>query len=235
MRRVLLTGALVALIFAGYGQTTELTARLNSGTYYFTGESVESVEQINYNLTTEDGYTNNPYGNRMALSYGISATYSRITKSNIRLGIDGGFELLRSKIDINQVSLWDGTEATVEEASGRSIMNNAFLNVFPSLGYRLALQSINLDFDVGLDAAYCLASTERGKATSSTRTYTTVVDRKTLDMDIRGRYQLTVSKDRMGGYLGFSNGIRNYRGGFAGGTNLAFSQMVRFGLIYQLK
>ena len=63
----------------------------------------------------------------------------------------------------------------------------------------------------------------------------TEIDRKTIESDIRGRYQLTISKNKIGGYLGFSNGIRNYKEGFVGGTNVAFSRMLRFGLLYKLK
>jgi hypothetical protein len=235
MKKTLITLMLSALTLTGFSQSTELTARLNSGLFYFSGESVESTEQINYNLESERGYTNNPYGNRPAISYGISANISRITKSNFKLGIDIGYEILRSKIEINRVSLWDGINATSEEVDGQTFINNSFINIFPSLGYRKSIKSINLDFDIGLEIAKCLTSAEKGEAKSSTRTYETDVDRKTIETDIRGRFQLTVSKNKIGGYVGYSNGIKNYKEGFVGGTNLAFSRMIRLGLIYKLK
>lgn len=235
MKNRLLTLLFSILILSGFSQSTELTARINSGLFSFSGESAEGTEQINYNLETERGYTNNPYGNRPALSYGVSANISRLTKSNIKLGLDFGYEVLRSKIEIN--SLWLFSDIINEniDAHGQTYINSSFVNIFPSLGYRTSIRSTSLDFDIGLDMANCLSSTEKGEATSNAGTYTTEVDRKTIEIDIRGRVQLTVSKNKTGGYLGFSQGIRNYKEGFAGGTNIVFSRMVRFGLLYKIK
>jgi hypothetical protein len=233
MKKTLFTLLLSVLTLTGFTQSTELTARLNSGLFYYSGESVEGTEQINYNLETERGYTNNPYGNRPALSYGISANISRISKSNFKFGLDLGYEVLRSKIVINRIWQYDEIINESVEADGETYMNNSFINIFPSLGYRKSIKSINLDFDIGFDIANCLTSTEKGNAKSSIRTYKTDVDRKTIETDVRGRIELTVSKNKIGGYLGFSNGIMNYKGGFVGGTNGAFSRMIRFGAIYK--
>lgn len=235
MKKLTLKLMFLVSAFTGYTQATEFSARLNSGFFYFSGESVESTTHINYNLTEEDGYTNNPYGNRATLSYGFSANLNRITKSNFRMSVDIGYEVLRSKIDINMVSLWDGSNATSEVAEGQTFFKNSFVNFYPSMGYRLTIKSYNLDFDIGLDVAKNLSNIDKGQAESNTRTYEVERERSTINSDIKGRYQLTISKNKMGGYLGFSNGMKNYKEGFAGGVNLAFSRMIRFGLVYKLK
>lgn len=235
MKKPLLCLLFLCSTSIGYAQTTEFSSRLNSGFFYFSGESVESTSQINYNLLKEDGYTNNPYGNRPTLSYGISASLSRITKSNIRFGIDVGYEVLRSNIDLDLVFLRDGINSTSEKVNGQTFLNNSFVNFFPSIGYRLTINSFVLDFDLGVDVANFLSSTEVGKANSNTRSYETERDRKNIESDVRGRYQLTISRDKIGAYFGFTNGIKSYKEGIIGGTNSAFSRMIRFGFVYKIK
>src|SRR5690606_27130086 len=142
------------------------------------------VGQINYNLDKKDGYTNNPYGSKFGFSYGLSANVTRITKSNLRLGIDLGYEVLRSRIDIN--SVWqhsDNINETVP-ANGNSNQNSSFINLFPSIGYQFFASSVKLFFDGGFDFGYCLKTEEKGYAKSESIEYKTYRDRKTIDFDI---------------------------------------------------
>ncbi len=91
-------------VTGAYCQSTEISLNVNSGLFSFSGESAESVSSINYDLREEDGYTNNPYGSKAGLSYGLSASVTRIFKSNSLIGIDLGYELLRSKVNIDRIS-----------------------------------------------------------------------------------------------------------------------------------
>ena len=60
----LITVLLLFLNLNIFGQSIEYKLQANSGFFRFLGESAEETEQINYNLDKEDGYTNNPYGNK---------------------------------------------------------------------------------------------------------------------------------------------------------------------------
>lgn len=219
------------------GQQTELSLRLNSGLFSFSGKSAETFTNINYNLDDEDGYTNNPYGSKVGLSYGISTNLSRITKSNFKFGIGLGYEILRSKIDVNSISVRSTSSLNTEviEAEGKTFLIYDFINLFPYIGYRISTLQFNIDIEGGLDFGHCLKATERGRAKSSSREYETIRDRKTIEKDIRTRFQVGISKNKWGGYIGYSKGLRNFKSGYLGGTNEAFGNLIRFGIIYKLK
>ncbi len=218
-----------------YSQNTEYGYRLNSGLFSFSGQSSEAYTFINYNLDKNDGYTNNPYGSKSGLSYGISANISRITKNNMAFGIDLGYELLRSKIYIDRVSEHNGTTNQMIEATGKTYLNNSFINLFPSIGYRFSTSNLFFDLSGGIDFAYCLSTTEKGSATSSTRKYVTKRDRKTINMDFRPRIQIGIYKNKTGIYIGYSKGVKNYKPGYAGGVNEVFGNIFRFGIKYRIK
>ena len=225
----------IAFFTNSFSQITEYCIQLNSGLFYFSGISAESTGQINYNIDREDGYTNNPYGAKPGLSYGVSANLARITMSNFRIKLNLGYELLKSKIDINTV--WQHSNLVNEsiEVEGQTYLSFNNINLFPSFGYRFLISDFNIDIDAGLDFAYILKATEKGSAASSLREYKTVRDRKSFNTDFRLRFQISVSKNKIGGYVGYSKGIRNYKSDYIGGTHIAFSNIIRFGIIYKLK
>lgn len=230
----LITVLLLFLNLNIFGQSIEYKLQANSGFFRFLGESAEETEQINYNLDKEDGYTNNPYGNKYGFSYGISANITKITKTNLRLGIDFGYEVLISRIDIKAV--WqhgDNINETIS-ATGKSNLNSSFLNLFPSIGYQISNSFFNIFLDGGIDFGYCLNSIEKGNAYSKTREYETYSDRKTVELDVRPRIQIGIQKNKVGGYIGYSKGLTNYKSGFIGGTNEAYSEMMRMGITYKL-
>ena len=234
MKKEFIAIFLVVLSLNAFGQSTEYGINLNSGFFRYTGESAEKAEQINYNLDKEDGYTNNPYGSKYGLSYGISTNIRRITKSNLRLGIDLGYEILRSRIDINAV--WQHSDNINETVpvSGKTNLNSSFVNLFPSVGYQYNKSSMILFFDCGFDFGYCINGNERGNAKSELRDYETSRERKTIEFDFRPRIQIGIQKHKIGGYIGYSKGLINYKSGFNGGTNEAYSEMIRMGLTYKL-
>lgn len=60
-------------------QSTEYALQLNSGLFWFGGESADSYSQINQSNSADGNYTNSPYGARPALSAGVSVQWQRIT------------------------------------------------------------------------------------------------------------------------------------------------------------
>lgn len=203
--------------------------------FSFSGQSSESSTFINYNLTKDEGYTNNPYGSKKGLSYGISVNINRIAKNNVIFGIDLGYELLRSKIDIERVLEYNGTTNQMIEATGKTYLNNSFINLLPTIGYRFSTSKLTFDLSGGIDFAYCLTTTEEGYATSETKKYTTKRDKKTIDTEFRPRIQIGIYKHKIGIYFGYSKGLKNYKSEYVGGTNEAFGNILRFGIKYRIK
>lgn len=234
MKSILLTILFTTFSLNVSAQTTEFSVQLNTGGFRFTGLSAEKTEHINANYDTQKGYTNNPYGNQFDLSYGLSASITKIIKRKFRLGIDIGYEVLRSKIEIDGV--WQSSDTINETvpASGKTNLNVSFINVFPKIGFQTAMQKYTVYLDAGVDIGYCLSAKEIGSAKTDSRSFTTNVDRKTIDYDIRPRIQLGVTRNKYGAYVGYSKGITNYMSDYVGGTSEAFCEVIRIGFVYTL-
>jgi len=234
MKKHLIIIILVFAIINIYGQKTNYIVQLNSGLFKFNGISVEGTEKINCNIIDEEGYTNNPYGNRPTLSYGISLGFTRIYKSNLRFGFDLSYEILKSKINIDGVWVYNNIINETVNAIGQTYLNFNFVNAYPSIGYQHLVSNINIYIDIGIEYGYCIKAYEKGYAKSNLREFKTRRDRKTISSDIRPRIQIGIEKNRIGGYIGYSKGLLNYKSGYIGGTNEAFSNMIRIGLKFQL-
>lgn len=206
---------------------------LNSirGFSLFLGESAVTSSTMILVSREGGGYTDSPYGSKGGLSYGISASITQIYRSNFIIGVDLGYELLRSNVEITEVYATTGFNSL--PASGQTYLNNNSINVFPNIGYRLALKTVLIDFSGGMDIAYCLSAEERGSAEAGTRKYRTQRDRKTISTDLRSRIQANVNRGKYGVYVGCSTGLRNYKSDFVGGVNEAYSRLVRFGVTYR--
>lgn len=236
MPKIILTIIGLCFLKISYGQKTEFRISLNSGLFSFTGKSAGSISFINYSDEGKSGYTNNPYGSKNGLGVGLSGNIKRISKRNFILGVDLGYELLRSKIQINGISGYSGNSTYNLDAKGETFLNNQFINLAPFVGYRLSANKINLDFTGGIEIGYFLSSRENGSATASDgTTYVTSVDRKDIKIDIRPGIQLAANYRKVGAYVGYSFGVSNYKSGNIGGSNACYSRLSRFGLTYQLK
>jgi hypothetical protein len=216
------------------GQSSDVCIKLNSGFFFFSGASSVKSGMINYNLDKEDGYTNNPYGKNSELAYGLSLDLVRVTKSKFIFGVDLGYEILKSRININSIWLHGDNNTESINADGKTTINHNFVNIFPYFGRRFVYSNFDIDLNLGLDFGYLTKATEKGSAKSDLREFSTSRDRKYIDFDIRPRLQIMFSKNKYGGYVGYSRGFVNYKSGFVGGTNLVFSNLFRFGLSYKL-
>lgn len=220
------------------GQRSEWHLSLNSGLFSFGGASAQSTTSIFYTQSTNNGYTNNPYGSAGALSYGASLRYQRITARRVIFGLDAGHEVLQSQIAINQMyvlpTLYSSSFMSFE-ATGTTHLRYRFINVFPYAGYRLGASRLGVDLRAGLDLAHCLDAHEKGNATANGTHYRTSVDRTTIRTDVRPRIQVSVQYARVGLYVGYSQGLVNYLSGYVGGINQSYGRVVRFGLSYQVR
>lgn len=221
---------LLLISLSSKAQQLEIRASLNSGFYSYRGDGAESISRING--TT---YTNNPYGSKGGLSYGFSLNARKVTKSNFIFGADLGYEMLRSKV---KLEYFDVIGDIASDFEGRTYLNTSFINLFPYLGGRFNISEQAFDLIGGLDIAYVLNSREKGDAKSVDNAQfhiETSRDRKTINTDFRPRLQLSTDFDKIGLYVGYSYGLRNYRAGFTGTDVDAYSRMWRVGLSYRLK
>ena len=213
-------------------QSNEYAIQLNSGLFWFAGESTNSYSQINQSRFAGGNYTNRPYGARPALSAGVSVQWQRITARHLVLGLNLGAEWLRSKVLIDKIN---GREGNTVAATGQTIYRHSFITAHPHLGWRVPVGKVAIDVTAGPELGYNLGSHERGEATSTTATVTTDKDRDpSLIIDFRLRGGAAVSYRRYGGYVGYSYGVSNYMGGYDGGSFEANARLLRFGLTYRL-
>src|SRR5690606_40890209 len=123
---------------------------------------------------------------------------------------------------------------------GRTYLNTSFINLFPYLGGRFNINEQVFDLVGGLDIGYVISSREKGDAKSIDNAQfhiETSRDRKNIELDFRPRIQLSTDFDKIGLYIGYSHGLRNYKGNLdgGGGHKGAYSRMWRVGLSYRLK
>lgn len=235
MKKTVFTLIIFFILINVFGQHTEYRISLNSGLFSFIGRSSESVSAINYAEYLNSSYTNNPYGSKNALCYGVSANVKHLVKKHFILGVDLGYEKLRSEIAINAVNDFKTYSTLQYAADGKTFLNYDFLNLQPFVGYRVVLQPLRFDITGGVDIARCLQAKEEGSADATNGiTYKTAVDRKTIKTDVRPRIQLSADYDRFGAYVGYSFGLANYREGYVGGVNECYARILRFGVTYRL-
>lgn len=226
---------LLQLLFiaSAYGQSIEFSAHLNSGLFSFAGETATESSFIIVDDVggSESNYTNNPFGSNNAVSYGLAGQFLRVTSGDVVFGLQTGFELLRSSVQINSVN----TPFTSSPASGNTILRHSFINVHPKVGYRSSIQDFNIDITVGPEVGFLLGSKEFGKAgLDNGNTVKTETERTVSGNDYRLRSSLSVNHKKWGLSIGYSHGLRNYKGSTLGTSNRAYSRFIRFGISYKL-
>ncbi|RZJ52233.1 MAG: hypothetical protein EOO44_12460 [Flavobacterium sp.] len=235
MKNILTSLFFILILSNTYGQKNELRVSLDSGLFSFSGGSAEKTSSINA-FSSDTGYTNNPYGAKNGLCYGISLNYKRVTKGNFVFGAGLGYENVSSKVAINAVNeqlISSGINRV--DATGKTTLDMNTINVNPFFGYRFNAEKLPIDLVAGFDFASILNSKECGDATDTNgMKYTTSVDRKTISTETRPRIQISTDYKKFGIYLGYSFGLNNYKEGYVGGVNEAYSKIFRFGLTYRV-
>jgi hypothetical protein len=235
MKKIVCTLVTALLFTAAYAQKTVLQVQLSSGLFAFSGKSTQQASAIIYNEQPNKARTSNPYGSKYGLCYGIAGSIKRVTKHHILFGTDVGFEVLRSKTDINTVYASTNSINSRLDANGHTFLNHRFINLHPFVGYRIIIRTLPVDLSAGLDLGYIINAKEKGKATTSDGTiYKTSRERETIRYDIRPRFQIATQYRKLGVYGGYSINGLNYQSRSMGGFNDCYARLIRFGLTYQL-
>ncbi|PJJ48062.1 hypothetical protein [Hymenobacter chitinivorans] len=217
----------------GYGQQTEVSFHLNSGAANFRGSAAAANSSIVLPHQAGTGpYTSNVYGSRLTFSYGVAGQVQRLAASQTLLGVQAGYEQLRSRVQL--VSVVDRTNMVVP-VDGKTILTNSFATVHPFFGRRFRLSELQLDLTAGPELGLLLHSQEEGQAQSPAGgRYSSSHGHDAPDFDLRGRLNLTAYYQKVGLSVGYSYGVTNYRESELGTTEEAYSQVFRAGLAFRL-
>lgn len=215
-------------------QNTEYSIHLNSGLFSFGGESAtRSSFIIVSDVATIDNYTNNPYGKEKTFSYGLAGQIQRISNRNFILGLQAGYEVLRSQVQITRVS-GEFLEPP-EVRSGQTTFTHEFIHLYPHVGQQFSINPFTVDFTLGPEFGFNLSSRENGEATTeSDFNVKTDTERNDPGTDLRIRPALTVSYQNWGISAGYSFGLHNYSKDLIGGERKRYSRLIRVGVHYQI-
>lgn len=235
MKKISLSLIAIFLITQLFAQKTEWRIGLNTGFFSFYGKSTQPTTFLIYDAPTNTGYTNNPYGSKNGIGYGVTTRLNRVTKNNLVFGLDLGYEWLKSKTAIDQISVSNDTTTVQYVANGATYLHFNFLNFQPFFGYRFDTKFIKIDLTGGLELADCLQAKENGKALAANgKTYQTNLERETIKMDIRPNLRVAIGYKEFGIYAGYSLGQVNYKSNYIGGTHESYARLLRLGMTYQL-
>ncbi|TFF35390.1 outer membrane beta-barrel protein [Mucilaginibacter psychrotolerans] len=244
MKKIFLSLICLFIATVSFAQKLEVTAGAYTSLFRFSGESTESVSFFNSSTGLPGGtssYTNNPYGNKIGIGYGISGQGQLVGKGGFIIGLQVGYEQLKSKIAIKQFYVTDITTIGAQyvqtiDATGSTALKSNIINVNPYIGYRIPLTKVKLDILAGADLGFINNTHEKGSARANTgTTYTTDLDRTTITEDFRLRLGLAASLNKFSLNASYANGVSNYKSGYlGGGVQNAHSKVIRIGLGYRI-
>lgn len=234
MRKITLFILLVLTAHLSYGQQTEFSIHLNSGFGAYRGDAAVSESSINEAPFGGEPRTGNPNGSKPGLSYGLAGQLQRVGKKESIWGVQGGYEILRSRVRINYfIPVAINILYPVE---GSTTLANHFVNLHPYFGHRFNLRAFNLDLMAGPEVGWLHRSHEKGKAEGNINNASirTDLNRSHPDVDVRARVNLAASYKRTSLLLGYSYGLTSYRKNYDGGSNDLYLQAFRLGLAYRI-
>jgi hypothetical protein len=231
-----------------FAQKIETSLQVNSGLFQYAGNSTASTSFINEGADNKSDNTNNPYGNRKGFSYGGDVQAQYISKSGFITGLQAGYEVLRSKVDIDNyepiiITLFtDGPEEFQVPVKGQTFLRSQDININPYIGYRLNLKKIKIDIMPGMDIGMDVNSYDKGSATATDGTVYKVDYKMTkAPTDVRLRLGLAAMFKRFGLTAGYAYGLTNFASNLdanAGGTSTPapkiHSELIRFGISYRI-
>lgn len=219
----------------GIAQRTTFSAGLNTGISRFTGASAEKTTSTSTGglfcncVPRAAGYT----GNVPAVTYGANLAVQHEYKNHFLLGLEAGYENLRTRINIEEYQI-DDMRFKTENAY--NITRNHFINIFPSAGYNFPLaENLDLslrggaDFGIGLSSSSRLVIREMFEDDQFTDH-----DGLTPGLDFRPRIEAKISGKRLGLTVNYSHGVINWLTGWAGGPTELYMRVWRVGVQYRI-
>jgi hypothetical protein len=223
-------------------QKFEVSIQANSGLYHYDGKASASVSSINHGSTDKENYTNNPYGSKNGFSYGGNIQGQYVSKCGFITGLQAGYEVLRSKVDINSYIpsyfyLFFTNYGTYQiPAKGQTFLQNQDININPYVGYRLKIKNIKIDMMPGVDLGFNISSYDKGKAVDSARNvYRTNLKKLDAPTDVRLRFGVAATYKRFGIMAAYAHGLTNLVKNLSSDSSYEIhSELLRFGITYRI-
>lgn len=227
-------------------QKLEVTVQANTGLFHFAGKSSTATTQVLQGSTTGDpmNRANNPYGSKNGFSYGGSVQVQTVSKGGFIVGLQGGYELLRSKAEVNKYTpiILNPTEYDIIAndpsfaVTGHVAFQNQSINLNPYIGYRFQLNKVKLDILPGMDIGLILDSRDKGEVKDKEgNVFKVDYKRSKAPTDVRLRLGAAASYGRYGLNASFAHGLTNYMKDMVGDASFnAHSEYFRLGLSYRL-
>jgi len=246
MKKLLLIITCFFALQSLHAQSFEFSAHVNSGLFHYSGASTAAQSYIVV-ADPSGNHTNNPYGNKNALSYGVALQEQFTSKGGFIIGLQGGYDILRSALDITGVLeptyqyLLYNTAFTVPQpspAKGTQHLTTQYVNINPYIGYRVNLKKVKLDLMPGIDLAFSTSSRDKATATTTTQMQPqTYKANRSLDAlnDVRLRFGAAAMYRNFGIGASFAHGLTNDEGKLIGSPSYeAHEELIRFGLSYRI-
>lgn len=247
-RRLLIIALLLSSGTSLFAQKLEVSVQATSGLFHFSGASATSTTMILQGSTTGDpmNRANNPYGNKNGFSYGGTIQAQLVSKGGFIIGLQGGYELLKSKVNANRYSPIPPPTQTeylplvavdwTFPVTGHVNLQNQTINLNPYIGYRFQLSKVKLDILPGMDLGFALDTREKGEVKDKDgKVYKVDFKRTKSPTDVRLRLGAAANYGRYGLNASFAHGLKNYQEGLiGGGPHEAHSELMRLGLSYRL-
>jgi len=238
MNEIFLVVSLIFIAIQVKAQSFEVSLQANAGLAGFTGKSTVNTTNLNVNNATDHTGYPNATGNLLTLSYGADIQWQYTFKSRFILGLQTGYEILSSKVNINGV--YDGNSSGETSAAGYAKDHDGFVNINPYIGYRFNLKKVRLDVLPGFDFAFGVNSWHTVNVTASDNTY---YDKHTDNVyghpadDVRARIGLAAYYQKFGVTASYSHGLTNFNSGALADAPVPalYRQVIRLGLSYQIK
>ncbi|MDP9079157.1 MAG: hypothetical protein M3O71_17150 [Bacteroidota bacterium] len=245
MKIVLLTLSTLFIITSLSAQKIELSVQANTGLFHYGGKSTTTTSAINQGPSEQSNYTNNPFGSKNGFGYGGALQAQFVSNNGFILGLQTGYETLKSKVDITRINVYYNPDPFPDPsndgpviAKGESYLKTQFITLNPYIGYRLNFKKVKLDLMPGLDIAFASNTHENAKAVGTTNntTYQTNLKRdNNVSTDLRLRFGAAAMYKRYGITASFAHGFTNYEKGIIGdGSYEAHSELLRFGVLYRI-
>jgi len=247
MKKYLLVSIILLVFNRLCAQNMEIAVQANSGLFHYAGNGAASTSAM---IAGNQNYTDNPYGNKNGFSYGVGVQVQHVGQSGFILGLQAGYEILRSKVTINSYDS-GGISYSVQgqglgalfssPVNGSSFLQDQSIDLSPYIGYRLKFKKIAIDLLPGADIGLNLSSYDKGEATLTDYTstqalpvYRTNYKRPDAPTDVRIRFGGALNYKKVAFTASYAHGLINYDKNMTGGNYNVHSELIRFGIAYKL-
>jgi hypothetical protein len=236
-RSILLAGLCLSLLFSA-AQKTEWYARAGSGLFSFSGNSAVKEQGVVF-MSREFFPIMNPYGKTPGFSITAGASMKKLIGKNWIWETALDFQSLSATSSVNSLQIISSSFSSFafgEPATGTFSYRASFISVAPFLGKRIGKGKTTLDITAGPEAAFMIDSKEKVDYNSANTSGE--MKRKTsphaLTVDIRIQLQAVLQIRKIGFFTGYARGFSNYYQRENTNQAKAFSNFVRFGMMYKL-